>query len=454
MVKIKKIKEIKRFQRRAKKPIPERRQWARRVMSKYDVRVSERGNLLWIKKGGIYVPIEADLRDKFIQDCIKNQNLSKSEVRDILFEILKERPLLRSSICQSVNFIPLNNGIYEISTRKFIPWEDNKKRVFIKKHTLINYKWSRKCLAFARLLDQIMLEEDIPVFQEMLGYLFYKRYIFQKVFIFTGIGSNGKSVLLNIISHLLGDGFVSHLSLTNINDSHLIGDLYMKLANINSELPEERLVDNNSFKALTGNDRVTANPKHRDPFPFVNYAKFIFACNDLPKVKDAYSYFRRIVVFPFNNTFWEKQDYDKLKEQGDLKNTDFLQDPFVADKILKSKEEISGIFNWAMEGLDRLLRNGRFTYQKTVEETRDLYYRIHDGITLFTKTCLSLGEYDFISKDDMYVIYCKYCDKMRIPKESKEKVGRALKKLGVEEIRRRIGKERIYGWQCTVKHEE
>ena len=45
-------------------------------------------------------------------------------------------------------------------------------------------------------------------------------------------------------------------------------------------------------------------------------------------------------------------------------------DPFLRKKLW-TNEEMSGILNWALEGLYKLLDNGKFSYTKTPEEVKN-----------------------------------------------------------------------------------
>jgi putative DNA primase/helicase len=73
-----------------------------------------------------------------------------------------------------------------------------------------------------------------------------------------------------------------------------------------------------------------------------DYAKLIFNCNELPKdVEQTEAYFRRFLIIPFNVTIPEHE-----------------QDKELAKKIIDN--ELSGVFNWVLSGLKRLLMQQRF----------------------------------------------------------------------------------------------
>src|SRR5208283_2759033 len=92
------------------------------------------------------------------------------------------------------------------------------------------------------------------------------------------------------------------------------------------------------FKMLTGGDSIGTEKKFKDEYSFVNYAKLIFSANKPPKVtdEDSYAFWRRWILIEFPNQF------------GDDK-----KDPEILNK-LTAEAELSGLLNWALEGLARL----------------------------------------------------------------------------------------------------
>jgi putative DNA primase/helicase len=78
-------------------------------------------------------------------------------------------------------------------------------------------------------------------------------------------------------------------------------------------------------------------------FILKQYAKLIFNCNELPKdVEHTNAYFRRFLIIPFDVTIPPHE-----------------QDKNLHTKIIEN--ELSGVFNWVLEGLNRLLEQKRFS---------------------------------------------------------------------------------------------
>ncbi len=116
-------------------------------------------------------------------------------------------------------------------------------------------------------------------------------------------------------------------------------ELFGKLANIFADLPSKSIDDNGMFKALTGEDFITAERKNKDPFSFRPYARFLFSCNEIPRNYGDRSegFYRRLLIIRF------EKSVPKAK-----------RDPNLAEKLAAERD---GILMWALTGLkapDRL----------------------------------------------------------------------------------------------------
>ncbi len=95
------------------------------------------------------------------------------------------------------------------------------------------------------------------------------------------------------------------------------------------------------------------------------YGKLMFNCNELPKeVEQTNAFFRRFLIIPFNQTIPESE-----------------QDPELAKKIIAS--ELSGVFNWLLDGLRRLLSQKKFTQSEIVRNQIEAYRRESDSVAMF-----------------------------------------------------------------------
>lgn len=228
--------------------------------------------------------------------------------------------------------------------------------------------------------------------QEFVGYCLTKDVLFAKCLILLGPGSDGKSVFLKILRELIGHENTTSVSFADLEDQFLRSSLYQKAINISTEIGSKAL-ESPYFKAITSGDPINAAFKHKNTFTFTPYCKLVFASNKLPRVLDnSDGYFRRILPIRFKRQFFE----------GDPET-----DPHLFDKL---KGELSEIFSWALVGLHRLWKQGRFTECEETEELMLGYKRLNNPVLCFVDDMCELGEQHSESKKELYSKYREYCN--------------------------------------------
>lgn len=202
-------------------------------------------------------------------------------------------------------------------------------------------------------------QDRIAILQEWYGYNLVHDLTHQKFLMLEGEGNNGKSVICAVLSALLGPDNVSSVSLENFEkDFHLTSTLG-KLANIVSEAGEIERVGEGYLKSFTSGDRMSFNRKNRDLVDAIPTARFTLATNNRPRFSDkSGGLWRRMILMPLTHIVPESE-----KVLG-------------MDKVewWAANGELPGIFNWAIEGLRRLRRQGRFT-ESAINEQAKLEYR-------------------------------------------------------------------------------
>jgi P4 family phage/plasmid primase-like protien len=162
---------------------------------------------------------------------------------------------------------------------------------------------------------------------ELVGYTTVAfRYPLNKAFMLLGQGSNGKSTFLRTLREILGKHNIASVPLqafTNLDYRFLWTRLVGKLVNIFADLPKAAVGYTGVFKVITGEDCMDFDRKGKEPVGcYTNYAKMIFAANELPETRDlTHAYFRRWVLVEFPNMFPDEPGwYDKNITQ-ELRNT-------------------------------------------------------------------------------------------------------------------------------------
>lgn len=305
-----------------------------------------------------------------------------------------------------VRYIPLSNGVYDRNEKVLLP-HDSKYR--FKYKLPIIYDVNATCPRTSAFLDQVLTEEQRPTIEEWLGYYFYRNYMFKKALIMVGEGDTGKTTLLEVISYLLGTQNLSSVSLHKMTaDKFAAAHLYEKHGNIVDELSAKDVTDTGNFKIATGGGSITGEYKFGNQFSFLNFSKFTFACNKIPDVEDFddEAYFNRWMVIRFEKTIEKK----------------------VANFIstLTTEEERSGLFNLAMEGLDRLLANQSFTYASTAVDTKLEMMRNGSSIARFVKDMLVKDHASEMTNETMYEAYETFCINNGLQPETITMIGQKL----------------------------
>jgi len=295
-----------------------------------------------------------------------------------------------------VNLINLQNGVFNAETGELLEHDHG---YYFLNELPVTYDPIAKCPNIKKFLNQVVYKGDIPTIQEFFGYCLYRRYHIHKACMFLGGGRNGKSTALSLLKHLLGANNVANKELQAlVYNRFAVAALYGKLANVSADISNKSLERTGLFKSLTGGDTVDAEKKFKDSFSFVNVAKLIFSANQLPKSEDdTYAFFSRWLLISFPNTFEGKKCKPNILEE------------------LTTQEELSGLFNWSIEGLKRLLKNGTFTYGKTVDEVMNQYKTMSDPVYAYCQEFLKCETGGHIPKATLWEHYVKWCTKNKLP---------------------------------------
>jgi putative DNA primase/helicase len=313
------------------------------------------------------------------------QNLWNKRLEDEYIEALKRTVFFEGDLNSERRYINMLNGMYDLEIHTLVEHHPN---FYSTIQIPIEYIPSAECLSFEKFLHESFLgdEESKKSSQEWLGYSMTAETKAQKSLVLYGKGRNGKGVYLHILSKCIGRENISNIALTELSNSFMRSCLYNKLANICSEMElGNKSLNTQYFKMLTGEDDIMAEEKHKPAFSFRPTVKAIFATNNLPHTKDtSLGFGRRLSILHFRNTVAEKDIEVNLKE--------------------KLEEELSGIFNFAMEGLKRLKENNfKFTKCKVSEDLLNEYAKDINPMISFFEECIEQADESY--KEDKKVIY-------------------------------------------------
>lgn len=254
---------------------------------------------------------------------------------------------------QDPDIINLKNGLYSISMRKLYPHTPEYVSI-----TQIDTEYlpDAKAERWEQFIDEITLGNKAQgrLLRQFAGYALTRDTSYQKAFMFDGEGSNGKSVFAKVMKELLKRS-CSNVSLEQINDHFGASSLFGKTLNIVEEI-KESYYHSDVLKKFISGEPVSVNMKYRDNLEFIPTTKFLFCVNQVPRLADTSTgSYRRFIIVPFNAKFGKGGS---------------PADPHLFSTL---KNELPGVLNWALAGLDDLHEEGRFTETEENEEAMKSY---------------------------------------------------------------------------------
>lgn len=311
--------------------------------------------------------------------------------------------------------INLQNGTMEFTSegwilREFCPAD------FLTYQLPFSHDKHAVCPLFDKYLSEVLTDESSrKVLQEFSGYIFTNMNL-EKMLMLTGSGSNGKSVFFNIISALVGKQNILNYSLGLFSQEYCRAKLTNVLLNYSSEKGTELNPD--TFKALVSGEPLQAREPYGKSFTLYNKVRFIVNANELPReTEHTEAYFRRYLIIPFDVTITqEERDID------------------LAEKIITN--ELSGVFNWLLLGLERIIHQKKFTRCIKSEKALSDFQRQTDSVALF------IDEYNYIQSEsakeplcDLYSLYKVFCIDDGYKNVGKNKFSGRLEKKGFVKTR-------------------
>ena len=375
----------------------------------FTTRDDERSEM-WIYKEGIYLPEGRTYIKEICREVLAEVYTSQFvnlTIQKIEAETFIEQQAFFNN--ENIDIIPVQNGLLNIFTRELKPFDPQLK--FFNKLPII-YNPELDCPSIKTHFREVLANfEDSKVMQELFGYLLLRDYRIEKAAMLHGGGRNGKGKTVSLMTKFIGKYNTSNIDLESIEKNQFaIGELFNKMANINGDLSPTALKKTGNFKQLVGNDDMSAPRKFKTNVQFQNYAKMIFCANELPITYDeSTAFFERWILIDFPYTFLSEEDVKKLPANPLFK----IADIGLINKI-SSEPELTGLLNWALDGLDRLLKNKRFSESPGTTNIKNRWIRKSDSFVGFLMENVEEDDSGWISKKDLAQSYRKYCKEHKV----------------------------------------
>lgn len=248
--------------------------------------------------------------------------------------------------------------------------------------------------------------------QEAVGYSLTADVSHHVTFWCYGEGANGKGVLFHLLEKLAGSAAVP-LDVNGLRrERYQLASLPGKRVALCSEAnATDNLVEDSVIKQLVAGDPMEVRPIYRSPFQLYPQAKLWWSMNRLPAVADSSKgFWRRVLVIPFNRSFEEGEVIPDLKEQLD--------------------QELPGIFNWAIAGLQRLRQRGSFTIPAQVRRATSQYQEDSNAVLSFVQDECETDQHYLVQSSALYSAYKDWAYENGYKPLSSRNLKRELEALG------------------------
>lgn len=279
---------------------------------------------------------------------------------------------LTPEMCAHTGFINTSNGLLDWRTGELRPHDPA-----VPSMNQIPVAWNpdakaSETLKFLREVydgDEELIQLDL----EIVGQGLRNQNLHRTAVLLQGGGANGKSTRLGQLVALLGPENVSAVPLQKLaEDRFAVAELYGKLANLCGDLDTRGIHRTDTFKMLTGGDRVMAERKYQPAWSFQWNGLMVFAANSYPVARDpSEAWWDRWTVLPFSRRFTgKKADPHKLAR-------------------LTQPEELEGLLVLAVEALRGVEERGGFTRARASRRALATYRKAADSVLAFlAEDCL------------------------------------------------------------------
>jgi P4 family phage/plasmid primase-like protien len=266
--------------------------------------------------------------------------------------------------------------------------------------TAANFRREASAQLFERILAEALPDqEDRDLLQLCCGNFLLPDCRFETALVCYGEAERGKSTIAEPIAAALGTGLVERLSMSQICDprSYSLPKLRFAAVNLGTELDAIAVDESANFKTIVSGEPVEARPIYGSPFTMQTACKLWFLANGLPRFK--------------NGT------------QAELRRTRFIRfdrRPAQKDVTLKARllEEVDGVFNFMLVGLQRLLTLSEIPLGGP--ESRQVHERFrisNDPIGAFVRERCEFDPAVQVSKECLGNAYQEFCERNELPQE-------------------------------------
>lgn len=297
--------------------------------------------------------------------------------------------------------LALDNGVLrDLVSRELIP---HSPEVFNLTSRPFSYDAEATCPGWLAFLADVLegAPKDVDFLQEWFGYVLSGRTDIHAIASLAGKSRSGKGTALRVLTAMVGtenvaagrlDNLAGQFGLENLIGKSLLAFGDIRWNNSNAQTAIQRILE------ISGADKVNIPRKNKPDWDGTLGVRIMFAGNEVPRFNDpSRAMANRLHIVWFGKTVVGREDYG------------------LTDRLLT---ELPGIFNWALEGLERLDKQGKFSKSDRAKALTERVSDSGDPVESFAFEYLEELEGAWCLEDDVTAAYDEWCTRTRRTRDS------------------------------------
>lgn len=285
------------------------------------------------------------------------------------------------------------NGALDVDTGELMPHNPENRNSNV---LSCDYAPAASCKVWRAWLAEIFRSDlqRVELLQEIIGWtLITDNLGIQKAPIFIGAQRAGKGTILKVVSELLNDA-AGAFQLPNLDNDKVLAGMTQRNVVIDYDCasPDKKNARQivGLFKAITANEPVSVKLLYTQvPFQGALNCKLLLASNSVPTLwDDSTATANRWMPLVFDRSFLGSEDVTLSK---------------------RLVEELPGIAQWALEGLRRLMSNGRFTMPESSRYEMDYMVESGSPVTRFMEEECVFDKAARVADNALWGRYQQWC---------------------------------------------
>jgi P4 family phage/plasmid primase-like protien len=249
--------------------------------------------------------VAGKLKTTAFKECVMK------ELRELLYH-----PDFESRLDSKPNLIGFENGVYDLNADEFRDGTPDDMLSFCTRNAFVPYRQDApEVMDIMRFFGQIQPVAAVREYMlRLLGSFLNGSIREEKFHFWTGVGSNGKSLMVDLFERAFGDycaklpvSLLTQKRASSNSATSEVARLKGKRFACLQEPGHDEVLNVGLMKELTGGDRIMARALYKEPIEFRPQMKMVMVCNTLPEVPSSdYGTWRRIVRTDFNSKFVEE----------------------------------------------------------------------------------------------------------------------------------------------------